>query len=514
MLAHFTTRLVLDTLDEDQSVRLIGRPDAAKLMGGELLVRIDARQPVRVRGFRISTDHVDELVRLAREAYGDRRTGSMASSPRTEDIESVVQWPQGKESFSAEEAPSPVSDPRSSRPQDLSSAAIEFAGDDELRQDILDDFAPFIADDSGYPEPSSADEHLPLPTSFGTAEITAPNGDNGPSSAGDESLPIERAGPRTGTDDESHIEPDSAQVEEHDPGSPADAVASDESAPQAAALLDIRCLGPFIVTSGAREIIPSSDQGGQYKAWELLAFLAVQPGGAAPRDKVLGAIWPAAHEERGRKRRGLAMVRLRELLVRQVPGLTSDIVRTERNGTCRLDMTCVFSDVQQFLKLCRAARKQPPAEAKVSYQRSLALYRGDLLSDRSYQWLDERDDSGVSLRERCREHHLQAMQRLARLHCQDGEVHLAVPLYKRLLKFEPTLEDVVRELFRCYQRLGDLGALVREERHFRQALRDAYRDPDDPDDDPELYQPEPETIAVFQEVFAHLQKKGAHAAGN
>jgi DNA-binding SARP family transcriptional activator/LysM repeat protein len=513
-LAHFTTRLALDTLDESQSVRLIGEPDAAHLMGGELLVRIDARQPVRLRGFRISTDHVDELVRLAREAYGDHPTGSATSLPRSGGSASGVAWPHGEEVARHEELPFPVSGPGSSPPERMPPDAVREAGGDEIRQPILDDFAPPVADDSCSSEQPLEDEHLPLSGSGDTVERTASIGDSEVSPASGAPVAIDRGALQVAPADEPQVERDSLQAEEHAPTDPMDATAGDASARPAATPLRIRCLGPFVVTSGGREISASTDKGGQYKAWELLAFLAVQPGGAAPRDKVLGAIWPATDEERGRKRMGLAMVRLRELLARQVPGLTSDIVRAERNGTCRLDMTMASSDVQQFLEQCRAARKQPPAEAKVSYQRALALYRGDVLSDRSYRWLDERDDGGMSLRERCREQHLLAMQRLARLHYQDGEVHLAVPLYKRLLKFEPTLEDVVRELFRCYQQLGDLGALIREERQFRQALRDAYRDPDDPDDDPELYQPEAETIAVFQEALAHLQKRGTGATGS
>lgn len=70
LLAHLGTHLVLQTLDDDESIRLLGRPDAADLGTGDLLRRLDGRLPVRVRGFRVSDDRLDELVRLMREAYG------------------------------------------------------------------------------------------------------------------------------------------------------------------------------------------------------------------------------------------------------------------------------------------------------------------------------------------------------------------------------------------------------------------------------------------------------------
>ena len=73
-------------------------------------------------------------------------------------------------------------------------------------------------------------------------------------------------------------------------------------------------------------------------------------------------------------------------------------------------------------------------------------------------------------------------RRLARLHREEGRPAQAVPLYRGLLKAEPVLEDVVRDLYRCYRELGDLAALIREDRHLRQALRETLSDPDDPDD--------------------------------
>jgi hypothetical protein len=82
-----------------------------------------------------------------------------------------------------------------------------------------------------------------------------------------------------------------------------------------------------------------------------------------------------------------------------------------------------------------------------------------------------------------------------------------VPLYKELLKAEPTLEDVVRDLFRCYQQLKDLNSLVREDRHLRQSLRDTYADFDDVGSNTDDIQPEPETITLFNEIREELRAK-------
>jgi hypothetical protein len=76
-----------------------------------------------------------------------------------------------------------------------------------------------------------------------------------------------------------------------------------------------------------------------------------------------------------------------------------------------------------------------------------------------------------------------------------------VPLLKRL-QAEPTLEDVECDLYRCYRQLGDHGALIREERQLRQALREGY-------DDPAQYEPEEATIRLYNEIRAELEAKGA-----
>lgn len=71
-LDDFDTRLVLRTLAEEDGVRLLGRPDAADLGGGgDLFVRIDGREPVRLQSFRVETEHLDHLVDMMHAAYGN-----------------------------------------------------------------------------------------------------------------------------------------------------------------------------------------------------------------------------------------------------------------------------------------------------------------------------------------------------------------------------------------------------------------------------------------------------------
>jgi hypothetical protein len=77
----------------------------------------------------------------------------------------------------------------------------------------------------------------------------------------------------------------------------------------------------------------------------------------------------------------------------------------------------------------------------------------------------------------------------------------------------PPCDEGARELYRCYRELGDLAARVGEDRHLRQALRETLCDPGDPEDDPERYQPEPETVAQFGAVRAELEGRRGNRSG-
>ena len=516
VLTHFATRLALQTLDDVESIQLVGQPDAVDLGSGEALLRMDGRAPVRLRGFRVSAVHLADLAQLMQAAYGhgpaggevkrNEATGVDSSAPAAASEENVASAADGQGVAEARPAhpggPSPartavVADQAGgearSQPEDAEASAADRRGAGEHRSQAM---LPV--------EWLAEDEQRAIPEQG--AGTVAADGANEPSA-----LPAASA---TGGDAGPPHERTEPAISDGTEAPPARGSAAE--APGTGPLLQVRCFGEFVVTSDEREITPTGEEGASYKAWEVLAFLAAHPDGAVSREKLLTAVWPDVDPERAGNRMRVAMARLRALLARQVPGLTADVVRCERDGTCRLDGAVVWSDVQQFSALCRAAARLAPEQAMAALEQACALYKGDLLAGRGarfYEWVEERDESGLSLRERYREEYYRALQRLAQLHYQAGQPARAVSLYKRLLKAEPTLEDVVRDLYRCYAQLGDLSSLIREDRHLRQALREAYYDPSDSDDDPEHYQPEPETVELFNRIRTELEARTTVPAG-
>lgn len=450
LLAHFSTRIALQTIDEDASIRLIGRPDAADLGGGgDLLVRIDGRVPLRARGFRLPPEHLDRLVKLMREAYSE-------SCDQLADQE------------------------------DRSRQGIP-AGNDSGRQT-----APPV--DTGAPNapviqvadaaPSAARHGLRIESSLPLNGVGAETASHGNSLGAEPSISARPAA----TDDEDV------------------AMAESTACPLP---IQVKCFGSFRVTSGYQELSPTGSEGAHYKSWDILAFLCAQPGGSISRELLIGALWPDVDSSKAANRLKVSLTRLRRMLKKQVPELAGEVVRVDRSGVCRLNAGFITSDVHQFVALRRSASKLPPADAANALEEARALYRGDLLTEPYYEWVHTRADDGLTLREQYREEYYRVTQRLAELYRQHGDAARAVTLYRDILKLEPTLEDVARSLYRCYQDVGDRGALVREHRRLRDALRQMLGASDDPDDDPELYEPESETVAAYEEALAAIEARSA-----
>ncbi len=478
-LALFTTRLVLQTLKEEQSIRLLGRPDAADLgEGGDTFLRIDGRLPVRLRGFRVAGEDLRRLVQVMRAEFGSPVVDGPAEPEGTGQFEIAA---------------------------DAGLAPIDSQSRPEVPDPARKGDAVSVAPSEGPISDKVDGEHTPR--GMGSRV----NGDPRPRVP--EGSPAVRAG-------EVLTAEETVADERHAGGEPAampiarqDAVDIEPNGLHRPPVIRVRCFGRLRVTCGDRELAPTGPAGGHYKEWELLAYLAVQPEGIVSKEKLFTALWPDAEQGRAANRLRSALSRLRAVLAEQVPGLPLDVVRGDRDGSCRLDTRIVQSDVHRFVTLTAPMAALPPADVKARHEQALALYHDDLLTQPVYEWVHEREDDGCSLQESWRGTYLRVTNELAHRYRQEGAFARAVPLYKRLLQRDPAREEVVRDLYHCYRQLGDLSALIREDRRLRQALREAYFDPSDPTDDPECYQPEPATVALFDQVRAELEAELAERVG-
>lgn len=270
--------------------------------------------------------------------------------------------------------------------------------------------------------------------------------------------------------------------------------------------IEVICFGAPRVLCAGQQVWPRPSAGGEMKPWELLLFLACQPAEGVSIDMAVEALWPEDDEPDNAPHRFRQLrYRLRNSLS-SVPGAPSTDGICLEHGTLLLDPGLVHSDAQEFLALVRSARITPGPGAVPLCEQARALFAGDLLEGpdaRRYAWVDERDASGVTLREHFRRLFQQTSIKLAELYAIAGDP-AAIELYEELTEIDPGDERLWCALFRLHAERRDRPALMRAEQRMREALQDMTGEPDG-SASPQLEDPSLETVHEYQRLLATLR---------
>jgi DNA-binding SARP family transcriptional activator/LysM repeat protein len=327
------------------------------------------------------------------------------------------------------------------------------------------------------------------------------------------------------------LDADAAPVVEDDgadssqPGTPQSEDAPASRAPQTPTVppylgppLRVTCFdGPRVEYMG-HVVWPRSDgvRGGDLKPWELLLFAACQPSEGVSAEQAAQALWPGGEDSRPASR-------FRQLRLRLRRALTESGIAPEREaedgidlsrGVVRLDPGIVESDAREFLDLTRQGRHSPGGDTVEQLERARALYTGDLLAgpdSRRYAWLDERDGSGVTLREHFRRLFQTASARLGELYGEAGRHAEAIEVYRELTEIDPGDERHWRALYQLHARRGDRLGLLREERRFRLVLRELAAEVGQAGD-PVAEEPSRELVTEFQRLLTTLREAEPESA--
>jgi DNA-binding SARP family transcriptional activator len=270
--------------------------------------------------------------------------------------------------------------------------------------------------------------------------------------------------------------------------------------------VQVFCLGEVRVLCAGQQVWPRAG-GGDAKPWELLLFAASQPADGVARRTVEEALWPGDEQpEDATHRYRQLRYRLRKTLAAVPGGPPTDGICLDQYSL-RLDPAVVSSDAHEFLTLARAARLSEPREAIEQLERARGLYAGDLMDGpgaRRYAWVEERDNSGVTLREHYRRVFQQASQHLAGLYASVGALTESIRVYRELTEIDPTDEQHWRELFRLHAQRGDRAELIREEIRLHACLRELADDADLSAGVP-VDEPSRETAEEFARLLASLR---------
>ena len=218
-------------------------------------------------------------------------------------------------------------------------------------------------------------------------------------------------------------------------------------------LAHIHLLGGFGLQVGQG---PAADPAGR-KVRAVLACLALSPGKAWPREKLMALLWGDRGDEQARASLRQALADIRRLL----GGLPA--LRTE-NDTVSLDPALVAVDAVEFERLAQAGR----------WDEAAALYRGPLLD--SHGVSDAAFEDWVRA-EHARLHDL-AVGVLERLAAARSGAE-AIAAAQRLMDLDPAREESHRLLMRLYASSGQRSQALRQYERCREMLeRELQAKPD------------------------------------
>jgi DNA-binding SARP family transcriptional activator len=257
---------------------------------------------------------------------------------------------------------------------------------------------------------------------------------------------------------------------------------------------------------GGKKLWPTLT-GADTKPWEVLIFLATHPASGVSREAIVSALWPDDPEANANHRLRQLRYRLRSALERSIPDFEDDPIRLD-HGVLSLDPGVAHSDAQEFLALLDAAREAGPDAAMPLYEQARGLYAGDLLGApdaRRFAWLDERAESGLTLRETFRAQFHAITIRLAQLYVDAARLDDATALYQELTIADGGDESLWRALFRVLAARGDRRGLVREERRMRRALQELEGEGRGNHAAAAIAEPSEETVRELQRLREGLQ---------
>ena len=222
---------------------------------------------------------------------------------------------------------------------------------------------------------------------------------------------------------------------------PVDSGAGGLAAPAGKHAVQVLLLGPLTVRAAGKEL----DHWRTAKSRDMLAYLALNRGRPVTRDQLIEALWPEADPAAILGSFHTSMHHLRRGLGDQAASLI-----TFGGGAYRFDASRAYLDLDDFTEAAAAAAEQ-------DWRRAVALYRGNLLEDLSYDWCE-------APREKARQVYTGVLRRLAAYLGRGSRVEEALDALQLLIQADPLSEDAHVELMECYVALGNRSAAIQQYR--------------------------------------------------
>ena len=261
--------------------------------------------------------------------------------------------------------------------------------------------------------------------------------------------------------------------------------------------LEVRTLGPVqILVNG---LAPKRSRSWRPKARLLLLYLVTRRSRAAPRETLMELLWPESAPKAARQNLRVLVHDLRQI-TRSAGGTASPTpLIAGDTSTLALDPNLdLWVDTDPFLASVVKARNLAAEglvlEALVCYGEALSLYGGDFIAEElDAEWC-------IVDRRSLRQQYLDALQAVASLRAQKGDLGLALSASQRLVEEEPALESAWQSLMSLYWESGHTDRAVLA---YRQCCRALLRELD--------MEPSAETQDLYETIIGSRSRPRIYA---
>lgn len=223
--------------------------------------------------------------------------------------------------------------------------------------------------------------------------------------------------------------------------------------------LHIRLLGEFSLIYADRQVTSLNAP----RLQSLLAYLVLHRNIPQQRQHLAFLFWPDTTETQARNNLRQLLHQLRQVFppVEQFLSADTHTLHWHALAPCHLDV----AEFEQALMLVDAAIRQQDHDAlRIAIEQVDSLYRGDLLPGCYDEWI-------LTERDRLRQGHLRALERLLGFFEGQGDIISAIRSARRLLELDPLSEDLYRRLMLLFALNNDRASALRVYRTCVTTLR-------------------------------------------